>query len=285
MQCFENTEGVSSFDRAAFRLRHKLLGHPALSLENLAAVIPALPRQRVMYSTRKLQNGDDFEGTFANRPEVHGLEESIERLRTSDSYIMVDGPEVHPSFAQLHRDLMADVEAIMRERGVGDRPADARLYLFIASPGSVTPFHIDRYSTFLLQFRGTKVVTVFPQWDERVVSRAHTEAYMAYASTRLSWSPERDALGKPYAFSPGEAIHIPFAAGHHVLNGDDDVSISMSIIFNTDESLRWRRALAFNHRARKLLGRVGMAPAPVAVHAWRDSVKSGMLNLLGHLRQ
>jgi len=61
------------------------------------------------------------------------------------------------------------------------------------------------------------------------------------------------------------------------------VSISMSIIFNTDESVRWRHALAFNHRARKLLGRVGMQPAPVAVHAWRDSIKSGAFSLARRL--
>ncbi|MDI3380164.1 cupin-like domain-containing protein [Xenophilus aerolatus] len=285
MQCFENSGAFASLDRDAFKFRHKLLGHPALSLENLAQVLPALPKERVMYSMRKLQNGDDFESTFAKRPAEQGIEATIEQIRTSDSYIMVSGPEVHPSFAPLHRELMADVESVMRAQGVGDHAVDPQLYLFIASPGSVTPFHIDRYSTFLMQFRGSKTVTVFPQWDERVVSLPHTEAYMAYANTRLPWSDERNAFGKPYEFSPGEALHIPFAAGHHVRNGTGDVSISMSIIFNTDESVRWRHALAFNHRARKLLGRVGMQPAPVAVHAWRDSIKSSAFSLASRLKR
>lgn len=273
---FQDDSVFDRFDRDAFKFRHKLLGPPALSLDNLSRVIPALPTERVRYSTSRLANGDDFEATFRCRPGNHSIEETIEGIRTSKSYIMVSGPEIDPSFALLHRDLIADVESLMRRLGVGDRALDSQLYLFIASPGSVTPFHIDRYSTFLLQFRGTKEVSVFPQWDERVVSAADREAYVAYANTKLPWTSERDALGTCHTFEPGEALHIPFVAGHHVRNGDDDVSISMSIIFNSRRSLEWRRALSFNHAARRILGAIGLAPATVGVQPWRDALKSRM---------
>ena len=274
MHCFEDDAGFDQFDRQAFKFRHKLMGHPALSLDNLARVIPALPKKQVMYSMGKLKNGDDFEGTFRGQPKEQGIEQTIENIRVSDSYVMVSGPEVDPSFAPLHRELVADVETLMRRRGAGARIVEPQLYLFIASPGSVTPFHIDRYSTFLMQFRGSKEVSVFEQWDERVVSQVHREAYVAYANTRLPWSQETDRLATRFEFSPGEALHIPFVAGHHVRNGNDDVSISMSIIFNTPQSMGWRRALAFNHSARPVLGRVGLKPAPVGMQAWRDGAKS-----------
>lgn len=274
MHSFEDGAAFDRFDRESFKFQHKLLGHPALSLENLSRAIPALPKERVMYSMKRLANGDDFETTFRDRPAERSIEQTIESIRTSNSYIMVSGPEIDPSFAPLHRELIADVETLMRRYGVGTQAIDAQLYLFIASPGSVTPFHIDRYSTFLMQFRGTKEVCVFPQWDERVVSAAHREAYVAYANTRLPWSPEREGLGTRYTFEPGEALHIPFVAGHHVRNGGDDVSISMSVIFNTRQSMDWRRALSFNHSARRVLSRIGMQPAPVGVQPWRDAAKS-----------
>lgn len=35
----------------------------------------------------------------------------------------------------------------------------------------------------------------------------------------------------------------------------------MSIIFNTPQTMAWRSALNFNQRARKVLRRVGLAPA------------------------
>ena len=108
---------------------------------------------------------------------------------------------------------------------------------------------------------------------------------MAYANTRLPWSQDADALGTRFEFRPGEALHIPFVAGHHVRNGDDDVSISMSIIFNTPQSMAWRRALAFNHSARPVLGRVGLAPAPVGRQPWRDGVKSRLWSTAQSARQ
>lgn len=273
-KCFESSLRVDLVDREPFKFRHKLLGHPTLTLENMALALPLLPREQVMYSKSLLANGDDFEGAFKTKPRDRSLQQTIEEIRISNSYIMVKAPEGEASFAELKKDLLADTEAIIRERGVGTRAIDAELYLFIASPNSVTPFHIDRNSTFLMQFQGTKTVHVFPQWDERVVTAADTEAYMAYANTKLPWSDTIDALGTAFEFSPGEALHIPYVAGHHVRNGADDVSISMSIIFNTKQSVAWRNALTLNYRLRKILAKVGAQPAAVGSTTWKDSAKS-----------
>ena len=274
--CFGDGADSRLLDREAFKFRHNLLGHPALTLENLARVIPALPSGKVSYSKGLLKNGDDFEGTFSKRPEDRSIEETIENIRTSDSYIMVNSPEIDPSFVELRKQLISDVETLMRQRGVGDVALDPKLFLFIASPNSVTPFHIDRYSTILMQFRGSKKVCVFSPWDERVVSAANREAYVANRNTQLPWRAETDALSAKFDFSPGEALHIPFVAGHHVRNGGHDVSISMSIIFNTRESMAWRGALNFNYRLRRVLRGFGMVPAPVGESLWRDAAKSHM---------
>ncbi len=272
--CFDDNLRSDLVDREPFKFGHKLLGHSALSLENLARALPLLPPENVMYSKNLLQNGDDFEGTFKSKPKDRTLQQTIEEIRITNSYIMVRAPELEASFQGLKHDLLADTESIIKGRGIGTRAIDSELYLFIASPNSVTPFHIDRNSTFLMQFRGTKTVHVYPQWDERVVTAQNTEAYMAFANTKLPWSPEIDAYGTPFVFSPGEALHIPFVSGHHVRNGADDVSISMSIIFNTDESIAWRNALAFNHKLRKMLSTVGAQPSAVGASGWKDSAKA-----------
>lgn len=282
--CFGSGADSMKLDREAFKFQHKLMGHPALSLENLAHVIPALPKHHVMYSGRMLQTNDDFETTFRERPVDRSIEETIENIRCSDSYIMVSSPQVHASFAALYKELIADVEVLMRARGVGKIALTPKLYLFIASPNSVTPFHLDRYSTFLMQFRGSKQVCVSSPWDERVVTAKDCEAYVAYENTRLPWSPEKDSISTMFDFNPGEALHIPFVAGHHVRNGSDDVSISMSIIFNTEQTMAWRSALNFNHRARKVLGRVGLSPSRVGMHPIRDAAKAHMWSLLSRLR-
>ncbi|OGA84577.1 MAG: transcriptional regulator [Burkholderiales bacterium RIFCSPHIGHO2_01_FULL_63_240] len=274
--CFADNLDSELLDKQPFKFHHKLMGHPALSLENLSRVLPTLPGQQVMYSKGLLDVDADFESTFRKKPKDRSLEEVIESIRTTDAYIMVRSPEVDPSFADLYRALCGDVSTLMKQRGVGEMPVGAQLYLFIASPNSVTPFHIDRYSTFLMQFRGSKTVTVAHPWDDRVVSQQDREAYVIRQNTKLPWTSLIDQLSTAFEFSPGEALHIPFVAGHHVRNGPEDVSISMSIIFNTDESIRWRDALSFNHVLRKQLGRLGMQPAKVGQSAWRDSLKSSL---------
>lgn len=283
LNCFEQLDG-GLLDRASFKCRHKLLGHPALEFSNLARVIPALPAKHVMYSVRQLATGENFEQTFSKRPLERSIEETLENMRTSDSYVMIQSPEADPSFRDLHRQLLDDVEQLMRQRGVGKVAQNPHLYLFIASPGSITPFHLDRYSTFLLQFSGSKKVSVFPQWDESVVTAPRLEDYVAYHNTSLPWTPDMNALGTHYQFAPGDALHIPFAAGHHVHNGPEDVSVSMSIIFNTEESMRWRHALNFNHAARRRLGRVGLSVEPVGHSNLRDRVKARVWSMYSTVR-
>lgn len=275
-------EGVDAekLDREPYRFQHNLMGHPALTLENLARVLPRLPQDQVMYSGNRLKNGDNFEETFRSRPENQSIEETIEGIRTSDSYIMVSSPQVDESFAPLHKQLVSDVEALIRQRGVGSVAITPKLYLFIASPNSVTPFHIDRYSTFLLQFRGSKQVCVSRPWDERVVTNPDCENYVSYVNTRLPWSETKDQFSTTFDFRPGDALHIPFVSGHHVRNGSEDVSISMSIIFNTDQTMAWRSALNFNQRARK----IGLAPAAVGSHPVRDMAKARMWSMWSRLR-
>ncbi|XXQ53660.1 cupin-like domain-containing protein [Xenophilus aerolatus] len=285
MRCFRDEACLDLLDRQTFKFQHQLMDHPALSLQNLANVLPALPAHSVMSSKGLLSNGDDFEDVMCgNTGSRFAIEAVIENIRTSDSYIMVNGPEEHPSFQPLYKELIADVEQIMKRRGLGNVAISPKLYLFIASPNSVTPFHIDRYSGFLMQFRGSKHVSIFPQWDERVVSSQNKEAYVANKNTRLPWDHSMNELGKTFEFHPGEALHIPFSAGHHVRNGSEDVSISMSIFFSTDQSHAWRQALRFNHAARPVLRRLGLKPAAVGRAQWRDSAKSGAWTAIRKLK-
>lgn len=274
LQCFGAGVDASQLDREPFRFDHRLSGHPALSLDNLARAIPRLPPSQVMYATRRLATGENFEKTFRDRPMDRSIEETLDSIRQSDSYIMVSSPQTDASFSDLYAALVADVEQLMQERGVGTRAVAPKLYLFIASPGSVTPFHIDRYSTFLMQFRGSKQVTISRPWDERVVSDADCERYVAYTSTELPWTADKDRFSTCFDFAPGQALHIPFVAGHHVRNGMDDVSISMSIIFNTPQTAAWCDALKFNQSARRVLGAVGLRPARVGRSRPRDAAKA-----------
>lgn len=118
-------------------------------------------------------------------------------------------------------------------------------------------------------------MTIYPAWDERVADPRECEDYVAYSVQRGPLRrADAEALGNPFSFSPGESLHIPFAAGHHVRSGPHDVSISMSIIFKTDETERMRKAILFNRRARRAFSRFGFQPAVVGQVPWKDTMKA-----------
>ncbi|SNB55507.1 Cupin-like domain-containing protein [Marinobacter sp. es.042] len=263
-------------DVSPFKLQHTLLDNEALTLDSLKETLLRLPKEQVFYKNSRLSTQDNFEAAFKKNDTDLSLESTLRDLKQSNSLIMVNSPEVDPVFQPIYQRIMESIEELVAKRDPKRRIFMPTLYLFIASPNSITPFHIDRYSTFLFQFRGSKKVFVAEPWDTRVVSDASREAYMSYASTDLQWSNEKERLFTCFDFRPGEALHIPFVSGHHVKNGPDDISISMSVIFNTRNSMMLRRALNFNHRARKLMSPFNIAPHPVGRSEVRDSFKSGL---------
>ncbi|RYZ57740.1 MAG: transcriptional regulator [Proteobacteria bacterium] len=268
---FVGLNQIDDIDKAPFKFGHGLLGHPAMSIENLAAVIPALPSEQVFYSSGKLSKGDNFDRAHIDNKNGLSLEDTINRMMDVDSYIMVRSPEVDPSFKDLFAELKSSVDEVIRLRGAGNRAVDPMLYMFIASPGSITPFHIDRYSTFLLQFRGQKKVSIYPSWDEDIIKPEVLEGFMARTGVRPQYDEVFAPKAQTFDFGPGEAIHIPFVAGHDVHNGRGDISISLSIIFNTKETQRQIEALSFNHLLRN---RLKLSPVSVGQHDFSDRMKA-----------
>jgi hypothetical protein len=126
-----------------------------------------------------------------------------------------------------------------------------------------------------MQVRGSKTVTVVPALDKRGVNTNECEDYVARCAPRgPQWNPRSEPFATSFDFAPGEALHIPYVAGHHVRNGAEDVSISLSIIFKTAHTERMRKAMCFNRKARKLLAPFGMTPSVAGQSAFKDSLKA-----------
>ncbi len=273
MRVFEDTEDFANQDRRAFRFRHRLAGHPALQLDNLAKVIPTLPENQVYFSARRMEQGENFDHAITDHRKGHSIEQIIDGIRTSNAYIMVREPEKHASFHELHRELSADIAHSIQRRGFGDRALEPRSYLFISSPNSITPFHFDRASNFLMQIQGTKEVTIFPPFDPRVITDAEYEGHIARSGQEVAWKPAAEPLGTEFHCEPGDALHIPFVAGHSVKNGPE-LSITLSIFFNHNRSMEQMNALLLNNRLRRVLKPLGMSPTPVSRSRRLDSAKS-----------
>lgn len=276
LKCFAGDINPKLLDRTPFELNHKLADHPALSIENLAKVIADFPKEKILFSKalNKLDKNFDKELDVSNKDV--DLNQIIETICTSNSYIAIKNPEDHPSFKNLYASLTEDISNLLKAHGTGTKPLEPMLWIFIASPNAVTPFHFDRYSNVIMQIRGSKELAVFPPRVEEIIPQKDTEAYIDWSGQLTPWREELDKYAHKFQFKKGEAVHIPYVSGHYVKNGSDDISISLSFFFHSDETLRWSKAMKFNNRLRRL----GVNPGKIAVSGRTDRIKAAMFPLV-----
>lgn len=251
LKCFDGDINPKLLDRSSFGLNHKLADHPALSLSNLAKVVKELPQEKVLYSKALNNLGKNFDDELNVSNKEVNLSEVVETIRTSNSYIAIKNPELHPSFKQLYKDLEQDISDLMKAHGTGTKPLEPMLWIFIASPNAITPFHFDRFSNIIMQIRGSKELAVFPPRVEEIISAKDTEAYIDWSAELTPWKEELDKYAFKFQFKKGEAVHIPFVSGHYVKNGSEDISISLSFFFHSEETQTWSKAMKFNNRIRR----------------------------------
>jgi ribosomal protein L16 Arg81 hydroxylase len=137
--------------------------------------------------------------------------------------------------------------------------------VFISSPGSVTPYHIDHEYNFLLQIRGTKQISIF---DRDALSEEEVERFYRGEHRNLVFDDRRASEGRTFELSPGDGVHVPVNAPHYVKNGPA-ASVSFSITFRTPDGDRRSAVYRVNERMRSL----GIQPRPVGKQPLVDRAK------------
>ena len=261
------------FNRRPFLFRHRLAGHPFFSLSHLAELAQALPPGIVEYNAGNIPVSlPDWENT-----PYTGLsaEETVRRIEECGSWIVLKRAE-HDRGCRDVLDACLDEIAPMSERiepGMCAREAA----VFVTSPGSVTPYHIDHEINFLIQIRGRKTIHVFSASDREVLSEEDLEKHFSGPAIHRNLPLAERHLGRAQIFEleQGYGLHIPTTDPHWVKNGDG-VSISFSAGFKTRASLRRGKIYRLNDRLRKL----GLRPSPYGRSAVRDALKHQLSRLL-----
>jgi Cupin-like domain len=254
---------TAQFARTPFLLPHHLCGHELFSLGRLVELSKRLPAAQVEYNAGEVPVGLDPARTPRN-----GLspEETIRRIEECRSWLVLKNVERDPEYRLLLEACLAEVRAASTRLTEG--LCDPHAFIFVSSPGAVTPYHMDPEENFLLQIRGTKTMSVFDRTDRSLVSEPQIERFFTGAHRNLAWREEFQRRARTFDLRPGVALHVPFASPHWVQNGPE-VSISFSITFNTRASMRSLHAYQMNARLR----RWGVVPVPVGRSALRDSLK------------
>jgi hypothetical protein len=253
-------EFAAHFNRRPFLIGHHLCAHPLFALPSLMELAKRLPGQNIEYNAGNIPMSVDPDKT----PRTGlSIDETIRRIAECKSWMVIKYVENDPAYRALLHQCLAEVrpysELIVPGMELGQG------FIFITSPNSVTPYHMDPEHNFLLQIRGSKTVK---QFDRSVVSEEEFERFYDGAHRNLTYKEEYLAKAWTFDLQPGFGLHFPYTFPHWVQNGPE-VSISFSITFRTPDLER----LALVYHVNSFLRRSGMRPTPFGRSAWKDTVK------------
>ena len=257
------------FNRKSFEYRHALADHPLFELPRIADLAMTL------WGTGKglvtMKSGDtSVGGGWTDMPgKSMSLVKAIRELPESGAWLMLKNVFLDPEYKELmdqgYRDL-AGLAGLDVERDVSWPDA----YIFIASPRSITPYHFDHESTFLMQIHGEKTYNIF---DPEELTEEEIEQYYLGDLSSARYRDEAQARAAVYELRPGLGVHQPPRAPHWVRNGPE-YSVSFSIL----SCLRARDREAPVYQVNHYLRSLGMHPTPPGRSSWRDKVKRAILS-------
>ncbi|HEU4728985.1 MAG TPA: cupin-like domain-containing protein [Kofleriaceae bacterium] len=268
-----------SFDQLKLtRLRHALAEHPLMTTASLAALALRIDPDYVRFHDGERGLGTDMNYMLRTDPDRRRLRKAIDNLHMEKAFVQIINVRSDPLYARLLDEIFDDVLAALpvRDRRLLNRDAAA----FLASPRSVTPFHLDHEQNFLCHIRGPKTFYVWDHRDRSVVSERSLESFYREGTLReAEYRPEMQARAQAFELSPGDAIYMPMGSPHAAATGDD-ITVTFSVLLNTLTSYEIVETYRVNH----VLRRIGLSPRPVGDSWVRDSLKQRTLGAVRRVR-
>lgn len=254
---------------------HRLAGHTLFELEALVRLAGRMRPTDVERNLGDLPIGVDPDAVRANGLSVA---DTIRSIEDNGSWMVLKFVEQDPEYRAL-------LDAVLDEIAPLVAPATGAMlkregFVFVSSPGAVTPFHFDPEHNILLQMRGTKVMTVFPAGKGGPAGPEQHERFHMGGHRNLPYREGFAGAGTAHALSPGQAIHVPVKAPHWVKNGPEP-SVSFSVTWRSEWSYREADAHGFNHLAR----RAGITPRAPGRFPEQNRAKSLAYRAIGRARR
>lgn len=245
-------------------ITHRLVGHELFELEALVRLAARMRPCDVEQNLAALPIGVDPEALRENGLSVA---DTIRSIECNGSWMVLKFVEQDPAYRALLHAVLDELTPLV---GARTGPMLKREgFVFVSSPGAVTPFHFDPEHNILLQLRGEKVMTVFPASDTEIAQPELHERFHAGGHRNLPYHDGFAPKGEAHRLRPGEAIYVPVKAPHWVKNGPAP-SVSFSVTWRSEWSYRESDAHGFN----SMLRRAGVKPAPPGRFPVQNHAKS-----------
>lgn len=251
---YRESDFKNCFPDNGFKVTHDLVEEDLLHYHQLASLSERLSPKSIEHNAADVGVNQD---PTTVKKSTCTARDAIENSETANTWVVLKNVENDPIYKELMMDTVTDIvrDAQIKLRGIKEFEA----FVFISSPNSVTPFHIDPEHNFLLQIRGTKTVHQWRRDDIETLPPAVVEEFVFEDKHRnLEYRDEFAARQTTYLLNPGEGLHFPVRAPHWVQNGPQS-SVSFSITFRSNRSEREFRL----HRQNGALRTRGKNPYPV----------------------
>ncbi|MEA2925393.1 MAG: hypothetical protein QOD25_2515, partial [Alphaproteobacteria bacterium] len=140
-------------------------------------------------------------------------------------------------------------------------------FLFVSSPNSTTPFHLDSEDNFFVHIHGEKFFTIFDNNDRSIVGDDEIERSMT-KHRNLKYDDSFAPRGTEFHLFAGDGCYVPYQWPHWVRTANSH-SISMAITWKTREVRRLNDLHFFN----SMLRGVGLPQQPPGRRPLRDALK------------
>lgn len=261
-------------------VRHRLEGHSALQLPSLIELGKRLEaRGRVRSHSHDATAGTGFNDAPQLHPNAKGVAATLADIDNAAAWMSLLNVQSDPQY----RDVVDEVLDSIRPRVEAVDPAMCYRagWIFITSPGAVTPFHMDKEHNFILQLRGSKRLYVWDHHDTSVVTEhARDRFHRTHSRELMQWREEYRARARVFDLTPGMGAYMPSTSPHMVENGDGP-SITMSFTYYTHATRR--RALL--HRTHDMMRGLGWAPPAVGRFPWFDGLTVAAAGLYAGARR
>jgi hypothetical protein len=261
----DNYALTRDFPLKPFAIRHKLSGHPLLTLSRIAKLASDLPRDLIEYNS-----GDAAISQDPDKVKAVDLDpvEVVNRIQSAGAWMVLKRVEKSPEYRVLLEDALTSVARARGFKSIEDAGfSQIEGFLFVSSPNSTTPFHMDAEDNFFVQIHGEKFFRVYDNRDGGIADDAQVEY-----STVKHRNVKYDEIFKPRATEfhmfENDGCYIPYQWPHWVRTAGT-YSISLAITWKTEEV----RRLNDLHRFNSMLRDIGLPQAAPGAKPTFDAAK------------
>ena len=224
-----------------------------------------LPRDLIEYNSGKVAISQDPDAI----PSVDL--DPVEVVKKHRNRRRLDGAQARREFARISG-AAGGHAAVGRPRARLQQPADAGFeqvegFLFVSSPNSTTPFHLDSEDNFFVHIHGEKFFTIFDNTDRTIVSDDEIERSMT-KHRNLKYDESFAPRATEFHLFAGDGCYVPYQWPHWVRTSGS-FSISMAITWKTREVRRLNDLHFFN----SMLRGIGLPQQPPGKQPMLDALK------------